>query len=72
METLSFGFSTNLLIIATLAPSEDNVVAIPFPSPVPPPVINAVLPLNVPGGNIMSFLAARFGYLSSDQAVADP
>ena len=37
------------------------MVAIPFPNPVPPPVMNAVLPLNDPGGSIGVVTAARLG-----------
>ena len=38
--------------MTTWAPNWDNTVAIPFPSPVPPPVMKAVFPLKVPSGNI--------------------
>lgn len=32
--------------MTTWAPNCDNMVVIPFPSPVPPPVMKAVFPLN--------------------------
>jgi len=49
-----------LLVITTWAPSLDNMVDIPLPNPVPPPVTKAVLPLNAPSGNIGVNLA---GYI---------
>ena len=44
----------------TVAPNLDNISAIPLPSPVPPPVINAVLFAKQSLGNIGSVLAGNF------------
>lgn len=45
--------------MATFAPNLDNVVAMPAPSPVPPPVTNATLPLKVFPGSIGVFLGKK-------------
>jgi len=45
--------------IATDAPKELNMRAIPLPKPVPPPVINAVFPVKVPGGSIGVFTGLK-------------
>lgn len=55
--------------IATDAPRVPNIKAIPFPSPVPPPVIKAVFPENVPFGSMGVFLIGKCfacGFVSSD------
>ena len=46
--------------MTTVAPNLDNISAIPLPSPVPPPVMNAVLLAKQPLGNIGSTLAGNF------------
>lgn len=51
---------TDLLAITTVAPSLDNISAIPLPSPVPPPVIKAVLLAKQFLGSIGSVLARNF------------
>ena len=43
----------------TWAPSLDSIEAMPFPSPVPPPVMKATFPSNVPFGSIVSDLAGN-------------
>ena len=50
---------TDLLAMTTVAPNRDNISAIPLPSPVPPPVINAVLFAKQSFGNIGSILAGN-------------
>ena len=45
--------------MTTVAPNRDNISAIPLPSPVPPPVINAVLFAKQSFGNIGSILAGN-------------
>lgn len=45
--------------MATEAPSPESIKAIDFPRPVPPPVINAVLPTNVPAGSIGFFFTGK-------------
>ena len=56
----SSSIRTHLATIATLAPSSLNLVDIPFPSPVPPPVTKTTLSLNESGGSIVFFLAAKW------------
>lgn len=46
--------------MTTFAPRLDNCLAIPFPIPVPPPVINATLSLKVSGGNMGDFCAGKY------------
>ena len=48
-----------LLTMPTLAPSDDNISAIAFPRPVPPPVMKAILPSKLPAGNIAVVLAGK-------------
>ena len=48
-----------LLARVTSAPSWANILAMPAPSPVPPPVTNATVPTNVSFGNIGIFLAGN-------------
>jgi hypothetical protein len=45
--------------MATFAPSSLNFVAIPFPKPVPPPVMKTTLPLYVSGGSIVKRFAGN-------------
>ena len=49
-----------LAAITTLAPNWLNLVAIPLPKPVPPPVMNTTRSWNEPGGNIVSRLMGNF------------
>ena len=51
--------TTYLLVMTTLAPNLDNIVVIPLPNPVPPPVINAVFPLKHPSGNMGVFVGGK-------------
>ena len=44
----------------TLAPSTDNSLAIPLPSPVPPPVIKATFPVKVSGGSMQLFTGEKY------------
>lgn len=46
--------------MTTWAPSWDNMVVIPFPKPVPPPVIKAVLPLNASLGSMGDDMAGKY------------
>ena len=45
--------------MATFAPNSDIICAIPLPSPVPPPVMNAILPSNAPSGSSFDFTAGK-------------
>ena len=49
-----------LLVMATWAPRCDSMVAIPFPRPVPPPVMKAVFPLKVPSGSMGVLAAGKY------------
>ena len=58
---------TDLLTIATSAPSADSMLVMPRPTPVPPPVMNATFPANAFAGSIGVIFAgkkrARFDWL---------
>ena len=58
-----------LLTMAISAPSLDSILAIPFPSPVPPPVRYTVFPLKVSGGNMAPFTTFRLSYFSDGLSV---
>ena len=49
-----------LLAMMTLAPSADNSLAIPLPSPVPPPVMKATFPEKVSGGSMQLFAGGKY------------
>lgn len=50
----------HLLAIMTLAPSSDNIFAMPLPRPVPPPVTKATLPSKHPFGNMGVVIAGKY------------
>jgi len=68
-----------LLAIVTCAPNSESMVAMPAPSPDPPPVINATFPSNVPLGSIglvvglkkstVCFLCCRADELNAAEAL---
>ena len=51
--------ATYLLRMVTSAPSWDNIIVILRPTPVPPPVTRATLPLNVSAGNMGVFTGGK-------------
>lgn len=50
---------TNLLMMTTVPPSLDIISVTALPIPVPPPVIRATFPSNVPSGSIGAFLTGN-------------
>ena len=60
---------TDLLAMTTVAPNLDSISAIPLPSPVPPPVMNAVLFTKQFLGNIGSVRAGNLELMAREMAL---